>query len=66
MADTGVTAGQPPKSAVFVPMMVGDVVKGSVSLQNVDKENAFTDSDLTLAYNDYQQYECGIGKCKTI
>ena len=45
---TGVVAGQSPKSAVFVPMIVGDVVKGSVSLQNVDKENAFTDSDLRL------------------
>jgi GAF domain-containing protein/CheY-like chemotaxis protein len=45
---TGVTAGQPPKSAVFVPMMVGDVVKGSVSLQSVDKENAFSDADLRL------------------
>jgi GAF domain-containing protein/DNA-binding response OmpR family regulator len=45
---TGVTKGQPPKSAVFVPMIVGDLVKGSVSLQNVDKENAFTDSDLRL------------------
>ena len=45
---SGVTSGQPPKSAVFVPMIVGDVVKGSVSLQNVDKENAFTDSDLRL------------------
>jgi len=45
---TGVTKGQPPKSAVFVPMIVGDIVKGSVSLQNVDKENAFTDSDLRL------------------
>ena len=45
---SGVTAGQPPKSAVFVPMMVGDMVKGSVSLQNVDKENAFTDADLRL------------------
>src|SRR5690606_9218098 len=39
---TGVTKGQPPKSAVFVPMIVGDVVKGSISLQNVDKEDAFT------------------------
>src|SRR6187200_3531134 len=29
-------------------MMVGDAVKGSVSLQNVDKENAFTESDLRL------------------
>ncbi len=45
---TGVTAGQPPKSAVFVPMLAGDVVKGSISLQNVDKENAFTESDLRL------------------
>ena len=45
---TGVTKGQPPKSAVFVPMLVGDVVRGSVSLQNVDKENAFTDADIRL------------------
>lgn len=45
---TGVTKGLPPKSAVFVPMIVGDIVKGSVSLQNVDKENAFSDSDVRL------------------
>ncbi len=45
---TGVTTGEPPKSAVFVPMIVGDVVKGSVSLQNVDTENAFSESDLSL------------------
>jgi transcriptional regulator with GAF, ATPase, and Fis domain len=45
---TGVTKGQPPKSALFVPMLAGDVVKGSISLQNVDRENAFTDSDLRL------------------
>ena len=45
---TGVTAGQPPKSAVFVPMLVGGIVKGSVSLQNVDQEDAFSDSDLRL------------------
>jgi signal transduction histidine kinase len=35
-------------SAVFVPMIVGDVVKGSVSLQNVDIENAFSESDIRL------------------
>jgi signal transduction histidine kinase/DNA-binding response OmpR family regulator len=29
-------------------MIVGSVVKGSVSLQNVEKENAFTESDLRL------------------
>ncbi|HLF46273.1 MAG TPA: GAF domain-containing protein [Chitinophagaceae bacterium] len=45
---TGVTKGKPPKSAVFVPMMVGDLVKGSISLQNVDRENAFNESDLRL------------------
>ena len=45
---TGVSKGQPPKSALFVPMIVGDIVKGSVSLQNIDKENAFTESDLRL------------------
>ncbi len=45
---TGVSKGQPPKSAMFVPMVVGDVVKGSVSLQNIDRENAFTESDMRL------------------
>ena len=45
---TGVVAGKPPQSALFVPMLVGDTVKGSVSLQNVDRENAFSDSDLRL------------------
>ena len=45
---TGVTTGQPPKSAVFVPMVVGEIVKGSISLQNVDRENAFSESDLRL------------------
>ncbi|MEO5983860.1 MAG: GAF domain-containing protein, partial [Ferruginibacter sp.] len=45
---TGVSVGNPPKSAIFVPMIVGDVVKGSVSLQNVDIENAFSESDLRL------------------
>ncbi|HET7116467.1 MAG TPA: GAF domain-containing protein [Hanamia sp.] len=45
---TGVTTGKPPKSAVFVPMIVGDVVTGSISLQNVDQENAFSESNLRL------------------
>lgn len=45
---SGVSIGQPPKSAVFVPMIVGGVVRGSVSLQNVDKEHAFTDAELGL------------------
>lgn len=45
---TGVSMGQAPKSAVFVPMIVGDVVRGSVSLQNVDKEFAFSEADVKL------------------
>jgi GAF domain-containing protein len=45
---TGVTKGMPPKSAIFVPMIVGNKVMGSVSLQNVEKEKAFTDSDVRL------------------
>ncbi len=45
---TGVSKGLPPKSALFVPMIVGDLVRGSVSLQNIDRENAFTESDLRL------------------
>jgi GAF domain-containing protein/DNA-binding response OmpR family regulator len=36
------------KSNVFVPMMVGDDLKGYVSLQNVDRENAFSESDVRL------------------
>ena len=46
--EKGVTKGLPPKSAIFVPMVVGDVVVGSVSLQNVETENAFSESDLQL------------------
>ncbi len=45
---TAITKGLAPKSAVFVPMIVGDVVVGSVSLQNVEKEHAFNESDLQL------------------
>ncbi len=48
MNGSAVTKGLPPKSAVFVPMMVGDLVVGSVSLQNVEKENAFSESDVRL------------------
>jgi len=42
------TKGLAPKSALFVPMIVGETVVGSVSLQNVEEEHAFTESDLQL------------------
>ena len=37
-----------PKSALYVPLVVGDLVRGYVSLQNVDRENAFSPSDVRL------------------
>jgi|GEM_PF-481785 len=46
--ESGISKGLPPKSAIFVPMIVGDTVMGSISLQNVERENAFSDSDLRL------------------
>jgi signal transduction histidine kinase/uncharacterized protein YigA (DUF484 family) len=45
---SGVSKGLPPKSAIFVPMIVGKKVIGSVSLQNIEKEHAFTEADVQL------------------
>ncbi|HZJ21685.1 MAG TPA: GAF domain-containing protein, partial [Anaerolineales bacterium] len=39
---------QTPKSSIIVPLVVEQTVKGSVSLQNVDRENAFSESDVRL------------------
>ena len=39
---------QMPKSTVFVPLIANNEVKGSVSLQNVDRENAFSETDVRL------------------
>ena len=36
------------KSAVWVPMSIGDQVEGFVSLQNPDREHAFSESDIRL------------------
>jgi signal transduction histidine kinase len=38
----------PPKSVFFVPLKVGDEVRGCVTLQNLDRENAFSESDVSL------------------
>ena len=43
-----VVAGEEIKSRLDVPMMVGNEVKGIISLQNVDREHAFSESDLRL------------------
>ena len=43
-----VIVGEPAKSWLGVPMIVGGEVKGVISLQHVDRENAFNDSDVRL------------------
>ena len=45
---TFVLAGEPAKSAVWAPLLVGDEAKGVISLQNLDRENAFDESDVRL------------------
>jgi GAF domain-containing protein len=46
--ESSVIAGEDIKSRLDVPMMVGREVRGVISLQNVDRENAFSESDLRL------------------
>jgi len=41
-------AGEPPKSVLFVPLVTGDKATGTISLQNVDREHAFGESDRQL------------------
>ena len=46
--DQTVSWGEPTKSAVRVPLLVGGEVKGAIGLQNVDRKNAYTQADLRL------------------
>jgi len=39
---------EPSRSAVFVPLISGDRVFGVISLQNLDREHAFSESDVSL------------------
>jgi signal transduction histidine kinase/DNA-binding response OmpR family regulator/putative methionine-R-sulfoxide reductase with GAF domain len=41
-------SGEPAQSAIFTPMLVGDEVLGVISLQNLDREYAFDDRDVSL------------------
>ncbi|MGD8406511.1 MAG: GAF domain-containing protein, partial [Anaerolineales bacterium] len=41
-------AGENSKSAVWIPIKSGNTVRGVVSLQNIDREHAFSDSDVRL------------------
>src|SRR4029079_8360017 len=46
--DNEILIGEVPKSQIYVPMIAGGEVKGVVSLQNLDHENAFSNSDVSL------------------
>jgi GAF domain-containing protein len=37
-----------PKSGIFVPLIIGDSVRGSITLQNVDRESAYGNADVVL------------------
>jgi GAF domain-containing protein/DNA-binding response OmpR family regulator len=43
-----VIQGEPAKSIVYAPLVVGDDARGVISLQNLDRENAFSDGDVRL------------------
>ncbi len=43
-----VIQGEEPKSVLFVPLIVGGEATGRISLQNIDREHAFNESDLRL------------------
>jgi signal transduction histidine kinase/CheY-like chemotaxis protein len=47
-ANNPLITGNWPKSALFVPLKVGDKVIGVISIQDIDKENAFKEADVTL------------------
>ncbi|MEJ2511029.1 MAG: GAF domain-containing protein [Anaerolineales bacterium] len=46
--DNPVVVGEAAKSWMGAPMIVGGEVKGVISIQHIDRENAFLDSDLRL------------------
>ena len=44
----GVIAGEPVQSLVFVPLLVSERASGLISLQNIDREHAFSEADVRL------------------
>ena len=48
LGQAGALSGEPAKAALFVPLQVGGRPGGVISLQNLDHEEAFTDSDVQL------------------
>ena len=47
-AEVVIPAGEPTKSVLLAPLVVGAEVRGHISLQNIDRTDAFTESDERL------------------
>jgi GAF domain-containing protein/CheY-like chemotaxis protein/tetratricopeptide (TPR) repeat protein len=43
-----VGGGAEPKSGIWVPLVIGEEARGVISIQNVDREHAFTDAEFRL------------------
>jgi GAF domain-containing protein/DNA-binding response OmpR family regulator len=48
LGEETILEGEEPKSLLFAPMIVGNEVTGIISLQNLDREGAFSESDVRL------------------
>ncbi|MEA2136783.1 MAG: hypothetical protein QOC68_4693, partial [Solirubrobacteraceae bacterium] len=46
--ENAIIQGEPPKSMLLAPLTVGSKVSGVISLQNLDRDDAFSESDLEL------------------
>ena len=47
-AEVVIPAGEPSKSVLLAPLVVGAEIRGHISLQNIDRTGAFTESDERL------------------
>src|SRR5579862_9656837 len=45
---SSILVGEAPKSLLFVPLVTGGKATGAISLQNIDREHAFSESDQQL------------------
>ena len=48
LGQPGAIQGEEPKASLFAPLVVGNEATGVISLQNLDRENAFSESDVRL------------------
>ena len=48
LGQPAILQGEQPKSALFVPLAIGDDVRGVISLQNLDREHAFSAGDVRV------------------